>query len=102
MVVMRQVFQATFGQGGTLAAAMAAELARMMPGMATPRTWRVLTDLSGPFDTVVLEIEAESLAAHEQGRAEMFASEAFRESIGRTAHLMASGRNEFFTIEAQG
>lgn len=81
---------------------MAEDLARMMPTMTAPRRWRVLTDLSGPFDTVVLEVEAESLADHERARAELFASPAFREGVGRTGPLMASGRNEFFTLEAQG
>lgn len=73
MIVVRQVFQATFGQGGALAAAMAEGIAQMMPGMTTPRRWRVLTDRSGPFN-----------------------------SVGQTAAPMASGRNEFSTLEAQG
>lgn len=74
----------------------------MMPARRAPQKWRVLTDLSGPFDTVVLEVEAESLAAHEQARAELFASPEFQASMGRTAPLMAGGRNEFYTLEAQG
>ena len=60
---------------------------------------RVLTDLSGQFDTVVMEFEVESLAAWEQQRKENFASPEFAESFQRTADLIESGRTEFYTIE---
>ena len=66
------------------------------------RRWTILTDLVGPFDTVVLEYEAESLAEWERERAGMFQNPEFREVFGQTAQLVESGRSEFYTIEAQG
>jgi hypothetical protein len=62
----------------------------------------VLTDLSGSFDTVVLEVESESLAEWEQVRARLFQAQSFRESMARTQGMIVSGRNELFTIEAEG
>jgi hypothetical protein len=60
----------------------------------------ILTDLSGPFNTVVQEIEVESLAAWEQQRAEMFSRPDFQERQARSAGLIESGQVEFYTIEA--
>jgi hypothetical protein len=62
----------------------------------------VLTDLSGTFDTVVLEIEAESMAEWERVRAQLFQAASFRESMARTQGMIVSGRNELYTIEAEG
>ena len=62
----------------------------------------MLTDLSGPFDTVVLELEVASLADWERIRAELFARPELAEMMASTASSIASGRNELYTIEAQG
>ncbi len=61
MIVVRSVLQAQFGKGGELAALVGQAMQQMTQEMGTGSKWRVLTDLSGPFDTVVLEVEAESL-----------------------------------------
>jgi hypothetical protein len=106
MIIARTVFQAAFGKGGELAAHMAAgnarlaeEIGRQLGGQ---QRWRVLTDLSGAFDTVVFEVEVESLAAWEQGRAAMFQLPAFQEAMAQTQGLIVSGRNELWTVEAEG
>lgn len=96
------IFQAAAGRGGELAALFVESAAVMQEAVGTPRPWRVLTDLSGPFDTVVLEIEAESLGTHEETRPRLFASQAFRESMARSQGMIVSGRNEFYTLEAHG
>src|SRR6476469_4012647 len=101
MIQVRQVFQAQFGRGGQLAAAMA-ESSRTLSAALGGGHWRVLTDLTGPFDTVVLELEAGSLADWERIRAELFASPELAEAMASTAALIASGRNELYTLEAQG
>jgi hypothetical protein len=101
MILVRNVFQAKFGKGGELAKLMV-EGMRVEGGGGGGR-WRVLTDLtSGPFDTVVLEGEAESLAAWEELRRKMFADPSFGEGMARTAELIQSGHAEIYTIEAQG
>ncbi len=67
----------------------------------TPGKFRVLTDLSGDFDTVVLEGVHESLAAWEQFRASLFASPEFQNSDDRSDEFIVSGRQEYFAIEAE-
>jgi hypothetical protein len=95
MILVRLVFQAKYGKAGELARNMAQE--DMGPGAPKPR---VLTDLSGQFDTVVMEMEVESLAAWEQGRQQAFSSPEFAESFQRSSELIVSGRAEFYTIES--
>lgn len=62
----------------------------------------MLTDLSGPFDTIVWEVEAESLAEWETMRVRLFELAAFRDSMARMQELVVSGRNELWTVEAEG
>jgi hypothetical protein len=102
MIVVRIVFQAKFGTGGRLAATLSEASGPMMKESGTPRRWRVLTDLSGSFDTVVQEIEVESLAEWEKLRVKLFQSTAFRDSMAVVAELVVSGHNELWTIEGQG
>jgi hypothetical protein len=70
--------------------------------LGAQRRWRLLTDLSGAFDTVVLEIEAESLAEWERARGVLFGLPQFRESMAQTQALVVAGRNELWTVEAEG
>ena len=102
MILVRTVMQAHFGRGGELAAHFAENNRRLAEEMGGSRHWRSLTDLSGSFDTVIFEVEAENLAEWEQMRAALFQTEGFREMMGRTQELVVSGRNELYTIEAEG
>ncbi len=102
MIVIRNVFQAKIGRAGELAQARAESLRQASGTDGGPAAWRVLTDLSGPFDTVVMEVEAESLAAWEQARGAMFTTPEFQDNFARTSELVVSGRNELYTIEARG
>ena len=102
MIVVRTVFQARFGTGGQLAASFSQTTTAMMAEMGKPRRWRILTDLSGSFDTVVQEIEVESLAEWETMRTKLFQLAAFRESMGQMQEFVVSGRNELWTLEANG
>jgi hypothetical protein len=61
-----------------------------------------MTDLSGRFDTVVLEFEAESMADWEQLREQMFQAPAFRDGFARTSTMVDTGYGEMYTIEGQG
>lgn len=74
MITIRTVMQAQFGKAGLLVAEFKRSSADLAAQMGLPdRRWRVLTDLSGQFDTVV-----------------------------RMQGLIVTGRNEFWTIEAEG
>ena len=106
MIIVRTVFQGSYGKGGELAALQAASTKRFIAEMGGDRHWKLMTDLSGPFDTVVLEVEMESLAEWEGIRSRLFASEAFREAMattmGAARAMTVSGRTEYWTVEAQG
>jgi len=67
-----------------------------------PSAWRVLTDLSVPFDTVVIEVETDSLATWEQARGLQFALPEFQASFQRGSELMVGGRNGLYTVETSG
>jgi hypothetical protein len=61
MIVVRNSFVAKPGQAGKLAAHF-----KEMAALAEMKTWRVLTDVTGEFNTVVFEHEVESLSALEE------------------------------------
>jgi len=100
MILVRLVFQAKWGKAGAVANEFKRN-AEMMKKMFGPDVRvRILTDLSGPFDTVVQELEVESLAAWERIRAAMFANPEVQELQERGESPFESGRTEFYTIEA--
>ncbi|MFB0537151.1 MAG: hypothetical protein ACETWR_19495, partial [Anaerolineae bacterium] len=61
--------------------------------------YRILTDVSGQFFTVVTEEEVESLAEWERRMAEIFALPEFGDWFARMTPLVESGRREFYNIE---
>ena len=100
MIVVRFVFQAKFGKAGEVVEGFK-EGADMMRRVAGPNAKvRLLTDLSGPFDTVVQEVELESLAEWEQLRAKIFSDSEFQETQEASEIPFTSGRTEFYTLEA--
>jgi hypothetical protein len=99
MILVRNVFQAKPGQADALLAGFQASEAAMRE-VAEGRAPRVryLTDLSGPFDTVVMELEVESLAEWEQVRSRLFSDPRAQEAMAQGRELIESGRSELFTI----
>ena len=95
MIVIRNVFQAKYGKGDELVAQLK-EMGNTMPIAPS----RILTDLMGPFFTVVLEFEAESLAEWERVMAESFGSEELEQAFARSVPLTESGRREIFAVQA--
>jgi hypothetical protein len=106
MIIVRTVFQGSYGKGGELAAAETAVAKQFIAEMGGDHRWKVMSDLSGPFDTVVMEVEMASLAEWEGLRSRLFASATFREamasSLGVARALTVSGRTEYWTVEGQG
>ena len=101
MIQVRIVFQAKFGRAGDLVAAFKEFGKITMPsGIPAPSSVRLLTDLSGPFDTVVQELEFESLAAAEKSQAAMFADPQIHRLMQRVNDSIMSGYKEFYTIES--
>lgn len=68
---------------------------------AEPNRPRILTDLSGPMNTMVMEMRHESLAAAEQFRTELFRSQSFHAGQDHMQEWFVSGENELYTIEQE-
>jgi hypothetical protein len=96
MIVVRDIFQAKYGRGGKLVALFK----EVLPAWGQNFNARILTDASGPFFTVVTEVEMASLAEWEQWTAKAFAMPEFGEWFERMVPLVESGRREFYHIEA--
>lgn len=100
MILVRQVFQTKWGKAGEFASMIAEGNREIAKALGRDYSWRVLTDLTGPFHTVVLEVEMESMAQWETFRHQMFQTPEIGEGMERTGQLVESGRSEMFTIEA--
>src|SRR3954464_9590667 len=98
MLVARQVFQAKFGQGDALVAIFKEMNTRVAQVSANAPKFRILTDVSGPFFTVVAEVEVESLAAWEGTFRQMMNQPWMGEVFGRMMPLVETGTREFYTI----
>jgi hypothetical protein len=102
MIVVRSIMQAKFGYGGHLAAAATEGMEAFTKAFKDSPRWRVLTDLSGPFDTVTIEADVESLSDWETARARMFTLPEFGELLGAMQEMVVSGRLEYLNVESQG
>ena len=98
MIVVRQVFQAKYGRGDELVALFQEFNTRMQEGSEPGISLRVLTDASGPFFTVVTEVEVESLAAWEGKFRESMARPWMNDVFSRMMPLVESGSREFYTV----
>ncbi|CAN5778939.1 hypothetical protein BH23CHL4_BH23CHL4_26300 [soil metagenome] len=102
MIVVRSIMQAKFGYGGHLAAAATEGMEAFTKAFKDSPRWRILTELSGPFDTVTIETDVVSLAEWEAARAKMFALPEFEETLNAMQELVVSGRLEYLNVESQG
>ena len=100
MIVVRMVFQAKFGKASEVVATFKRGQERIHEIIGDRARARFLTDLSGPFDTVVQEVEVESLAEWERIRARLFTDPRFREMQASGPGLLEGGRTEYYTVES--
>ena len=93
MIIVRNRFVAKPGQATKLAAMLktAAE-AGGLPG------YRVLTDMTGDFNTVVMEYEAENIGAFEARMQEYGSNSAIREKMAGYTDLWITGNREIFKL----
>lgn len=98
MLIARQVFQAKYGRGDELVALFKEFNARMQVAGGTAPRFHILTDATGPFFTVVTEIEVESFAAWEGSFRESMDRPWMGEWFGRMMPLVESGSREFYNI----
>ena len=99
MILVRNVFHCEFGKAGELARSFTENADQMPESMRLPT--RVLTDLSGPFDTVVVETVVESIDDYLRRLQAMFADPATMQETDPFAGLVRSGHREYYTIEGE-
>jgi len=99
MIVIRNVFRLKFGKAREAVALMKEGTAiekRVMSGLEYSR--RVLTDVTGPFYTLVLEITVPDLATFEKNSPRLFGDKEWQAQYQKMAPLVESGYREVFTI----
>jgi hypothetical protein len=100
MVLVRMVCQAKFGKANEVVTGFQQTSALVNRTIDPNVHFRILTDLSGPFDTVIQELEVESLAAWERLRTQVFSNPQVQALEAALPNVIESGRMEYYTIEA--
>ena len=93
MILVRDVMQVKFGQMDQVLAGLKGAEGQL----AAMRVSRILTDVSGPYFTLVIETRAESVDAYWQAMQEGFAME--EAGTSPFVQYIESGYREFYTIE---
>jgi hypothetical protein len=99
MIVIRNVFQLKFGKARDAVALMKDGMAiqkRVMSGVDF--STRVLTDVTGPFYTLVLEITVPSLSTFESNMPRLFGDKEWQAHYQKVGALVESGYREVFSI----
>jgi hypothetical protein len=97
MIVVRNVFQVKFGKAKE-AVALLKEAIAIQKRIGMGVTQRLLTDLTGQFYTVALEITVPSLAALEAEMPRIMGDKDFQANYQKFVPLVDSGHREIFTI----
>lgn len=93
MIVVRNCFVAKPGAASTLAAQFkAAAVVAKIP------TYRVLTDLTGDFNRVILEYEAENLGEFEARMKDYATNQEFRDKMKGYTDLYITGTREILQV----
>ena|SRR5215210_6511774 len=99
MIVVRNVFRLKFGKAREAVALLKEAMAiqkRVMSGVEY--STRILTDVTGPFYTLVLELTVPSLATFEGNAPRLFGDKEFQANYQKMAPLVESGYREVFSI----
>jgi len=94
MIIVRNCFTAKPGNGSKLAA----QLKEAAAASGMKGRYRVLTDLTGEFNRVVLEYEAENVGDFEARMREYMTNEEFRAKMKGYTELWATGYREILQV----
>ncbi len=99
MIVVRNVFQLKFGKAKEAVALLKEGLAIQKKALSGVEfSTRVLTDVTGPFYTLVLELTVPSLATFESYAPQLFADKDWQANYQKMAPLVESGHREVFSV----
>jgi hypothetical protein len=99
MIVIRNVFQLKFGKAKEAVALLKEGLAIQKKAMSGVEfSTRLLTDVTGPFYTVVLELTVPSLATFESYAPKLFGDKEWQAHYQKIGALMESGYREVFNV----
>jgi hypothetical protein len=99
MIVVRNVFQLKFGKAREAIALFKEGISIQKRVSTKPEiSTRLLTDVTGPFYTVVLEITAPSLAAFEAEAPKIMGDKDWQANYQKTGAFVESGYREIFTL----
>jgi hypothetical protein len=97
MIQIRDIFQLKFGKARDATALFQEGIALMRSAGASGEV-RLLTDVTGPYYTLVLESSYESLAAYEQEMRRGMSDPAWKAWYARVPGVVDSGRREIFNV----
>jgi hypothetical protein len=100
MILVRFVCQAKFGTASDVVAGFKRSNAITRTVTGPNVRVRLLTDLSGAFDTVVQELELASLAEWERLRAVIVSNPEVQDAEASLPDLIVAGQTEYYTVEA--
>ena len=92
MLIVRNCFVAKPGHASKLAAQLKAAAA--VAAVASTSKYRVLTDLTGEYNRVIMEFEVENFAQFEAQLKDYQSNSAFREKMQGYTDLWVSGTRE--------
>jgi hypothetical protein len=97
MILIRNVFRLKFGKAREAIALMKEGVA-IQKRAGAPFVARVMTDVTGPFYTIVLELTVSSLAAFEAEAPRYMGDKEFQANYQKLTPLIESGYREIFTV----
>ena len=97
MIVVRNVFRLKFGHAREAVALMKEGVA-IQKRSGSPFASRIMTDVTGPFYTMILELTAPSLAVFEAEAPKAMGDKEFQANYQKLTPLIESGYREVFTV----
>jgi hypothetical protein len=99
MTVIRNVFRLKFGKAREAVALFKEGIAiQKRVGAGMDFSTRLLTDVTGPFYTVVLELSVPNMAAFESNAPRLMGDKDWQANYQKIAPLVESGYREIFTL----
>jgi hypothetical protein len=99
MTVIRNVFRLKFGKAREAVALFKEGIAiQKRVGADLDFSTRLLTDVTGPFYTVVLELSVPNLAVFESNAPRLMGDKDWQANYQKIAPLVESGYREIFTL----